>query len=542
MLRVVTALVAAAGFVLVTIAPAAASELATAARQANPARVLQLLADGAAVNQPEADGSTALLWATWHDDAALVQALLDAGADPALSNQLALDPVLLASRNGSAAVLRLLLAAGAPLAGAVSQSQPSANWAAAGVEPPLLAAARAGSVAAVSVLLDAGADPNVAEDLEQQTALMWAAAAGHHEVVRVLLAAGADPDRQARVTSLDKRVNADFPSGGFAPLHWAARNGDAALIELLLAHGADLNVRNGDGATPLMLAIVNDRFDLAAQLLVLGADANDGSLFYATEMRDGTTDWRARDGTVYRADHPNALSALDLTRLLLEAGADPNQPFVGQMHNASMCCDTKANATAFYRAAVAADLAGLQLMLAHGADPDWRPLVDVKDEASGETRSQPGKSALMAAITGGKGVGVAGGPNDLRYGPPPFREPGVRDPQQAVNLLLGAGADVHAAAPNGETALHIAAKALHPPIVQALVAAGAALDVRDKEGLTPQQAVAKMEAPKPVPGFHFDPPLAQPEEMAALLQALAGERLQSSAGSGQGGPTAGAQP
>lgn len=479
-----------------------------------------LLDRGAPVNLPEPDGSTALLWAVYHAAPELVQSLLAAGADPDVANQLGLSPLLQASRYGDAALVRALLDAGASLQ--LPQQGSS--------EPPLLAAARAGNVDAVQLLLAAGADPETTEALDQQTALMWAAAAGQLDVARVLLEAGADPNRQARSNVLTERKNADFPTGGFAALHWSARNGDAAMIDLLLAHGADLNLRNGDDATPLMLAIINDRFDLAARLLTLGADPDDGSLYYATEMRDATTDWRARDGTVYRADHPNELTALDLTRLLLDAGADPNRPFVGQMHNASMCCDTKANATPFYRAAVAADVAGMELMLAHGADPDWRPTREVKDPDTEEMSSEPDKSALMAAITGGKGVGVAGGPNDLRYGPPPFREQGTRDPEAAVKLLLAAGADVNVRGTNDETALHLAAKALHPGIARALVAAGAALDAQDKDGLTPQQAAAKMEAPKPVPGFHFVPPLAQPQEMAALLQELAGRVVASSGG------------
>ena len=82
------------------------------------------------------------------------------------------------------------------------------------------------------------------------------------------------------------------------------------------------------------------------------------------EMRDATTDWRARDGSRLRVDHPNKLTALDLAKVLLEAGADPDKPIAVQMHNASMCCDPKANATPFYRAAVAADVEALRLMLA----------------------------------------------------------------------------------------------------------------------------------------------------------------------------------
>ena len=182
-----------------------------------------------------------------------------------------------------------------------------------------------------------------------------------------------------------------------------------------------------------MLAIVNDRFDLAAKLLDLGADANDGSLYYAVEMHDATTDWRAKDGTRLRADHPNKLTALDLIRVLLDKGADPNKPFSGQMHSASMCCDTKANATPFYRAAVAADVEGMKLMIAKGADLEWSPPKAEKGPRDGFGPSNAGKTPLMVAMDGGKGVGMAGGPGDIREGAEaPFREKSNRNPLDAM--------------------------------------------------------------------------------------------------------------
>jgi uncharacterized protein len=483
-----------------------------AARIDDLAQSSELIKAGADVNLAEPDGTTPLLWAVYNSSHELVQLLLDAGADSNVANNLDISPLLQASRNGDAQMIEALLASGAILA----STAPGL------VESPFMAAARSGSVAAVDILLEAGANPNETEPVQNQTALMWATAEGHLAMVEHLLDAGANPDMQARVSDLTKRsMNADFPSGGFAALHWAARNGDEAIFRLLLEHDADINIKNGDQSTPMMLAIVNDRFDIANMLLDLGADANDGSLYYATIMRDATTDWRAKDGTVFRADHPNEINALDLTQLLLDAGADPNKPFIGQMHNASMCCDTKSNETPFYRAAKAADIAGIKMMLGYGADANWKPASETRPVGiDGDEIEIVSRTAVMVAITGGKGVGVAGGPNDLRYGPPPYRELGNRDPDEAVRLLLDADADVSVLGPNEETALHIAAKALHPNIVRALVDNGADIDAQNKDGETTLHQVENMEPPAPMPGFYFKAPPAQPVEIVALLKEL----------------------
>ena len=87
-------------------------------------------------------------------------------------------------------------------------------------------------------------------------------------------------------------------------------------------------------------------------------------------------------------------------------------------------------------------------------------------------------------------------------------------------MLLDAGADVNAVGLIQETALHIAIDALHPGIVRALVEKGADLTAKNKDGLTPLAIAQAKEAPKPNPGFYFEPPLAQPEEMVALLLEL----------------------
>ena len=502
---------------LLCLGAADAASLATAARAGNVSAVRAQLAAGADANQVESDGSSALLWAAYHSSPELVALLLASHADPNRANEFGVTPLLQASRNGDVDTMRALLDGGADVAQAVREG-----------ETPLMAAARTGNEAAVQLLLERGSDPNAAETLEGQTALMWAAAEGHVAIVDALLKAGADPNLKARTSELTKRSpRTDFPSGGFTALMWAVRDGQEAMVRRLVEGGADINLTNGDGATAMMLAIVNDRFDMAATLLTLGADANDGSLWYAIEMRDAPTDWRARDGSRLRPDHPNKLTGLELVERLLAAGADPDKPFTGQMHNASMCCDTKAAGTPFYRAAVAADVDAMRLLIAHGADLEWtpKPVEGAPPMPFGDTA---GLTPLMVAISGGKGLLMAGGPGDIRESKIGiFREPGDRNPGDAVKLLLEAGANPNAVSPKGDTALHIAAHDGKLEPLRELVAGGADVNARNAAGQTALQLVETMKPRVLDPiaemiGIFDDG--APPAETAAYLRELLAAR------------------
>ena len=368
-----------------------------------------------------------------------------AGAKVNVANRYGVTPLLQASRAGDAPVMQALIDAGAD----VLLAHPDG-------ETPLMAAARTGRTDAVRLLLARGAKPNATDTYQQQAPLMWAAAEGHAEVVGMLLEAGANPNVRAHVTALDKREHADHPTGGFTPLMFAARNGHEAAIRALVKGGADLSITNGDGATAMTIAIVNDRFDLAKTLLDLGADPNDGSLYFAVDMHDATTDMRARDGSRLRADHPNTLNALDLVKLLLDKGADANKTVVGQLHSTSLCCGDFANGSAFYRAAIASDVEALRLMIERGAQIEWVP-IEYK-AATGENgrgaNANVGKTPIMVAMAGGRGAGLAGGPGFTRLGLAPFREQSNREPVEALKVLLAAGANVNAKAPDGSTALH----------------------------------------------------------------------------------------
>ncbi len=204
------------------------------------------------------------------------------------------------------------------------------------------------------------------------------------------------------------------------------------------------------------------------------------------------------------------VTALDLVKLLLDKGADPNKAFVGKLHHFALCCDADINASPFFRAAQAADVEALKLMIAKGAQVEWSP-TEVKKEpkadgaAAAPGRGNPnlGRTPMMVALNGGRGAAFAAGPGFDRLSPPPFRETSNREPYEAIKVLLAAGADPNAKSPDGATLLHQAVAARQVPIIKALVEAGAKLDAVNKDNLTPLLLAEKPEPPPP-PGNNAD--------------------------------------
>jgi cytohesin len=497
--------------------------LVTAAKNDDVQGVRAQLAKRVNVNEPSRDGSTALLWAVYNGNVEMTRALLAAGSPVNAPNHYGITPLMQASRAGDAALIGMLVKAGAD----VALAHPDG-------ETPLMAAARTGHMDAVNLLVEGGANVNAADSYQQETPLMWAAVEGHVDVVNALLKAGADPNAKAHVSGLEDRKHGDYPSGGFTALMFAARNGHDDVVTALMKNGADAKLANADGLTASMVAIVNDRFDLAARMLDLGADANDGSLYFAVDMHDATTDMRAHDGSRLRANFPNKLTAMDLIKRLLDKGADPNKPFQGQVHNTTLCCDPEVNSSPFYRAAIAADVDALKVMLAHGAKADWSPAEMKKPGAAPGAagaaagrgvNANVGKTASMMSLSGGRGAAFAAGPGFDRIGPPPFREPGDRDPIDALKVLLQAGADPNAKTPDGTTLLHQAVTVRRVDAIRALVEKGAKLDAVNKDNMTPLLLAEKPDPPLTAAQMQQDPGVYKPrrdkrEDVIATLREL----------------------
>ncbi|HOJ00912.1 MAG TPA: ankyrin repeat domain-containing protein [Anaerolineaceae bacterium] len=133
---------------------------------------------------------------------------------------------------------------------------------------------------------------------------------GDSKQVRRHLEAGVDP-------------NQPIPGEDGCPLHFAA-NSRADIIRLLIDHGADVNVRDGNGKTPLHCAAVTANLENMRALLENGADVN------AADNDDNTPLMLARRGTPAAAFFANlgvpSNSEDDLKQkkaadLLLEYGA-----------------------------------------------------------------------------------------------------------------------------------------------------------------------------------------------------------------------------
>jgi ankyrin repeat protein len=468
--------------VFVAVAGASGDSPLTKAVKANDAQAVRALVKaGADVNVRSGDASTPLLWAASNSSVEIARVLLANKAAVDAANDFGITPLLQASRVGDSAMVDLLLRSGAN----PSKAHPEG-------ETPLMAAARSGSVPTVRLLIARGVDVNVAEKFQGTTPLMWAAAEGHIDVVDLLIEAGADPNRQGHITSLTERHNADHPTGGFTALMYAARAGNDALVRRLVAKGANVNLKNGDSASAAMVAMYNDRFDVAGTLIELGSDVNDGSLYVTAEMRDATTDQFAFDGSRRRPDYPNKLTALDLMRILLDRGADPNQRFQGQFHSTHMPNTDRFDNTPFFRAAVAADVEALKVMMGHGAKLDQMPPVEAEPERKpgdisvGGRRANPnaGRTPAMVAMTGGRGPAMTGGPAYIRDGAAPYREPGSRKPEDALALLLESGANPNAKSPDGTTLLHQAARLGNLDMIRALANAKVDFTQKNDDGFT----------------------------------------------------------
>jgi ankyrin repeat protein len=290
--------------------------------------------------------------------------------------------------------------------------------------------------------------------------------------------------------------------GGFTPLPYAAREGCLDCARALVEAGADLNLHDPERVTPLNMALLNMHFDFAAYMIEAGANVDKWDLFGRAPIymaADVSTLPVMGNGAMVVIPSMDEHTALDVGRMLLEAGADPNirlkrrPPYRNVPQDRGGDGILAQGATALLRAARAGDVEFVRLLLEHGA------LVDLA--------SKEGVTPLMAAAGVEFGQRVTRGRNRT--------EEGIL---ATIQVLLDAGADINAqevsaagrrfvingsplaqgttyrargqqvpgpdAVPSN-TALHGAAQHGYNSVVELLVDNGADLSVRNASGALP---------------------------------------------------------
>ena len=412
------------------------------------------------VTTAEADGTTPLHWAVRFNDVRLAEQLLEAGANATAANRYGVTPLYLAALNGSSDLIERLLDAGA-----------NANEVGSEGETVLMTVAQTGVVEAADVLIARGAEIDAREDWHGQTALMWAAAEGHSPMLERLIEAGASVDAMSNVREWERQSSDEprakwLPPGGLTALLYAAREGCTGCVRVLAEAGANLDQTTAEEISAIVLALINGYYDTAIALLEAGTDPNlydytgRGVLYAAADFNTMPMSNRPAPNVL-----PNEHSAIDVMRLALELGANPNAQLTRQAPYRSKIDrgnDTvlTTGTTALLRAAKAADIPAIELLLEYGAD------------ASLATRSQA--NALMLAA----GLGTTEQDTTGRF----KNETDIVD---TIDIMLGQGIDINAADNRGRTALHGAALMGFDEVVAALVERGADLTLEDRSGYTP---------------------------------------------------------
>ena len=436
-----------------------------------------LVKDGVDVNSAMADGSTALAWSIHWNNLQSTTELLDAGANPDQANDFGISPLYLACENRNFTIIDKLLNAGANPNAATwagetvlmtcartgsidginalltkgaeinarepERGQTALMWAAAGKQS-----------GAVAALVETGADIRARS-------------------VKVLL------PPQVMAPTYSEFVFFPKTKGDFTAMMFAAQAGDLESVKLLLAAGADVNESTPEYGNALVLAVVNGHEDIALHLLEQGADPKVKDGYGMTALHWAVQEGLARlYGMPSRTDRfwifPNSAR---LVKALLDNGADPDARMQHDMppydihrfarsRNNDIPQVRFAGATPILFAAAIGDMDVIKLLLDAGADPNIAGFESKRVIAS----SGPGMTPLMAAAGVGRERGV--------------RWTEKNNFVEAVKLLVKLGGDVNQIGPGGRTAIHGASYAGDTEMIQLLASLGADLNTKDWYGQT----------------------------------------------------------
>ena len=271
-------------------------------------------------------------------------------------------------------------------------------------------------------------------------------------------------------------------------------------MHALLKAGAKVNhVSDGDHTSPLLMATINGRFDLAKELLAKGGDPKLASDAGATPLYATiNVQWAAK--SLYpqpTAQLQQQTTHVELMEALLKAGADVNARLSKHLwymsYNFDLLGVNTTGATPFWRAAYGTDVAAMKLLIKYGADPNiptFKPVGRLPGDESPDAEGGAGKDPsglppipdngpgvypLHAASGVGYGEGFAA--NSHRHAPEGWM-PSVKYLVEELKL------DVNLRDHNGYNAVHHAAARGDNQLIEYLVSKGGDIMAVSRRGQT----------------------------------------------------------
>ena len=424
----------------------------TAAEHGHDVIVERCLDQAMDVDGTVQDGRAARHLAAQSGHHAVAQILLERGANTGLADDNGALPIHFAAARGQGDVVALLLRHGASVSARTRSGGTALHLAIDGAKRMGVRDSNLGPRGTtadyeqtVTALLSAGADANE-QDSGGTPPLSCAAECVGDTLVRVLIDAGAS------ATAIDARQQ--------TALHCAAAAGNMHAVKMLISHGADVDAKGTSSCTPLLMAARLQRAPMLAFLLLQGVDPD------------------AKDDFGTSALHFASLAGdTNSTRSLILAGCDVN-------------IATTIGITPLHLAAMMGQPSVISQLLAAGADIH----VETSDGRTPLLACMPASQEVQQLMAS---LGFPASENARN------REGTAASREEAVHLLLAAGADSQVTSDFGHTALHGAAFRGAAPVVRTLLQHGADPLAQDRSGFTP---------------LHYACDRGHPQAVAVLLE------------------------
>ncbi|TPX35061.1 hypothetical protein SmJEL517_g02373 [Synchytrium microbalum] len=374
----------------------------------------------------------------------------------------------------------------------------------------LLVASQYGSVDVVTYLLNIGADPNIV-DVLYLSPLHHACVYGSLPIVKALVEAGACVEAEGR-----ERRSAFFSNAFLRPIDLACEKGYTDIVSWLLANGASASALEPGKIHPLLYAAIGDSIEVSQLLIGKGVDVNYQSRYLGTALfaaaifgaenvaqyligigADTELGWNAPglETEAFRSPVVSPLMAAgmkgyqNIFALLLPRSAPGEKRVRLEMRNRDSW--SFVDFTPFMLAAMANEPELVRLMLEYGADVDGASVASSSAGLSGETTPLL-NAGYYGRINIARMLLEAGANSDARA-------PngwscllmvaassiiGERGKSDMVRLLRFYKADLDDVDLAGNTAVHLAIVMKATQMVDTLVELGARIDIVNNLGNT----------------------------------------------------------